>query len=118
MWLHIVYLQIGHSLNLWIQEFLCNITVEKNKLTMCRVLCQGYAMVKQPRLTDFIEKGSDIQNPEKEPAKKSARKFRKPVLIIIVILVLALTGVFSVRFMLPTRPGWGLIPLDRKNVFV
>ena len=59
----------------------------------------------------------DIQNPEKEPTKRSARRFWKPVLIIIGILALALGGAFSARFILPTHPGWSLIPLDRNNVF-
>ena len=64
------------------------------------------------------EQNSDIQNPEQEANKRPVKRFLKPGLIITgLIIILALAGVFSFRLLLPTRPGWDLIPLHRNNVF-
>lgn len=59
----------------------------------------------------------ETQNQEEKSERERSRAPLKALLIIAGIIILAVTASVSARLLLPTRPGWQLIPLKHENVF-
>jgi hypothetical protein len=66
----------------------------------------------------YADASPPVQKSEQDAAGKWSRRFLKPLLIIFGVVILALGSTVAARLVLPTRPGWDLIPLKQDNVFV